>query len=225
VAPILRYYDKFKGVKIIEFLELLDNKFSADWITGLSPTVRIENINSIIKRIDNSSTTDEVLQSVELQFSNSDLLRILSGDIYSKRFARYILLKLDYLFLGETSKLSLPDIISIEHILPQNPSADSQWVIDFSNEERSNLTNKIGNLVLISKKKNSSQGNKDYAKKKDNYFKNKVEVFSNSVRVLSNNVEWKPANLIAHQVEVMKKLLDCYGIQKTDDEIKNMLNI
>lgn len=223
VAPLLRFYDKFKSEKIIDFLALLDNKFSADWITGLSPTVRIENINAIIKRIDNSSSADEVMQSIEMQFSSSDLLRILSGDIYSKRFARYILLKLDYMFLGETAKLSLPDIISIEHILPQNPSADSQWVIDFSNDDRANLTNKIGNLVLISRKKNSSQGNKDYIKKKDNYFKNKVEVFSNSVRVLSNNSEWKPTNLIAHHVEVLKKLLDCYGIQKTDEDIKDLL--
>lgn len=225
VSPILRYYEKFKDVKIIEFLELLDNKFSADWITGLSPTVRIENINSIIKRIDLSSNTDDVLKSNELIFSTDDFVRILSGDIYSKRFARYILLKLDYLYLSETSKLSLPDIISIEHILPQNPSVDSQWAIDFTMEERAKFTNKLGNLVLISKKKNSSQGNKDYSKKKDNYFKNKVEVFSNSVRVLSNNNEWLPANLIKHHIEVMIKLFTSYGIQKTEDEIKILLNL
>lgn len=223
VAPILRYFDKFKSVRIIEFMELLDNKFSADWITGLSPTVRIENVNAVIKKVDTSSSIDDVMKSVELQFSDADLYRILSGDIYGKRFARYILLKLDYLYLGETSKLSLPDTISIEHILPQNPSSDSQWVSDFTNDERIKLTNKLGNLVLISKKKNSSQGNKDYSKKKENYFKNKVEVFSNSVRVLSNHAEWKPDNLITHHIDVMNKLLNCYGISKTSDEIKSNL--
>ncbi len=225
VAPILKYYDKFKEEKIIEFLELLDNKFSADWINGLSPTVRIENINSIIKKIDLSSNTTDVLNSNELTFNSNDFIRILSGDIYSKRFARYVLLKLDYLYLSETSKLSLPDIISIEHILPQNPSADSQWIDDFTNDERAKLTNKLGNLVLISKKKNSSQGNKDYSKKKDNYFKNRVEVFSNSVRVLSNNNEWKPDNLIKHHIEVMKKLFGSYGIQRTEEELKSLLNL
>ncbi len=38
------------------FLELLDNKFSADWIVQYAPTIRIENMNQLIRIIENADT-------------------------------------------------------------------------------------------------------------------------------------------------------------------------
>ena len=49
---------------------------------------------------------------------------------------------------------------------------------------------RIGNLVLISRRKNSSQGNKEYADKKNKYFKSNIELFSNSVRIYNQFATW-----------------------------------
>jgi hypothetical protein len=61
---------------------------------------------------------------------------------------------------------------SIEHIYPQTPK--DTWIDDFSNlkgnKQRNKYTNSLGNLLLLSSKKNSKASNKP--------FKDKKEIFS-----------------------------------------------
>lgn len=206
IAPLLRFYDKFKTDKLINFIKSLDNKFANDWLIGSTPTTRIENVNAIIQTIDDAKTPNDVLQNTCLTLNTKDLFDTLEGNIYGRRAARYVLLKLDLLFHGHTTKFEMPETISIEHILPQNPDDDSQWKKDFTDIQREEWTNKLGNLVLISRRKNSAQGNKDYADKKDKYFKNNVELFSNSVRIYNNYPTWTFSDLEKNHKEVSLKI-------------------
>ncbi len=63
IAPLLRYYEKYKKSELLKFLYLLDAKFSSDWIIGLSPTDRIENTNAIIKEIETASDQNSLFAS------------------------------------------------------------------------------------------------------------------------------------------------------------------
>ncbi len=212
IAPLLRFYDKFKTDKLINFIKALDNKFANNWLIGSTPTKRIENVNTIIQTIDDAKTPNDVLQNACLTIDTKDLLDTLEGNIYGRRAARYVLLKLDLLYHGHTTKFEMPETISIEHILPQNPYDDSQWKKDFTDIQREEWTNKLGNLVLISRRKNSAQGNKDYADKKDKYFKNNVELFSNSVRIYNHYPTWTFADLEKNHKEVSLKIKQGFGI-------------
>lgn len=212
VAPLLRYYDKFKTDQIINFVKALDNKFANDWLVGLTPTKRIENVNAIIQAIDNAKTANDVFLSSSLTHDNKDLLDKLAGNIYGRRAARYILLKLDLLYHGHSTKLEMPGTISIEHILPQNPHDNSQWKTDFTDLEREEWTDKLGNLVLISRRKNSAQGNKEFADKKDKYFKNNVELFSNSIRIYNQYSTWTLTDLEKNHNEVLDKIKQGFNV-------------
>lgn len=213
IAPLLRYYDKFKDSSLIDFIKVLDNKFAHDWITGFYPTHRIERVNAIIQAIDDAQTVDDVLYDNSLVLDDIDNLKNnLSGNIYGKRSAKYVMLKLDMLLHGHTSKMEMPDTISIEHIMPQNPDPTSQWCHDFTEEQRSEWCNKLGNLTLISRRKNSSQSNKDYELKKEKYFKGNIETFSNSVRIFQNHPKWKLTDIEQNQGDVIKVLFDSFGI-------------
>jgi hypothetical protein len=138
---------------------------------------------------------------------NTKVLRevLETRDIYSRRFARYLLFKVDALYASADTRLQVPVNMSVEHVLPQNPKKDSQWCQDFNEEERETWTNRIGNLVLISRRKNSSQGRSDYNDKKDKYFKSNVEIFPNSLRVIQNK-KWDLITLQSHHKEVVDKL-------------------
>lgn len=206
IAPLLRFYDKFKTDKLIDFVKALDNKFASDWLVGMTPTVRIENVNSIIQAIDDAKTSDQVFISKCLSLNLKELIEVFEGQIYGRRAARYVLLKLDLLFHGHTTKLEMPETISIEHILPQSPSNESQWRMDFTDAERDIWTNKLGNLVLISRRKNSGQGNKDFADKKQKYFRNNIELFSNSVRIYNQYQTWSSKDLIKNHNEVLHRI-------------------
>jgi hypothetical protein len=110
---------------------------------------------------------------------------LLDGLIYGRRFAKYVLLRLEYLLASHAAPLNLPDEISVEHILPQTPAKASQWVIDFSEEDREVWLHRLGNLMLLSRRKNTSLGNLDFADKRERYFEDRVESLPNSQRLLA----------------------------------------
>lgn len=194
--PLLAYRKHFGDHRILDFLKLLDNKFSGDWIARETPTFRIEAMNTIIKKIEEiaekkemliNDKVNELLTSTVFNFNGTEFLAQLENNtIYGRRFARYILRKVDFLLdapLYQEKRNSYNEM-SVEHLLPQNPEDSSQWVLDFTPEEREEWTHKLGNLVLISRRKNSGQGRKDFKFKKEKYFANSVESFPNSIRVM-----------------------------------------
>lgn len=147
-----------------------------------------------------------MLSSEFFKYDTTRFFQTLDNDgVYSRRFARYLLFKLDVLFAGPDTRLQVPATMSVEHILPQNPDSASQWVKDFTEEEREIWTHRIGNLVLISRRKNSAQGRRDFAEKKQKYFKNNVEVFPNSVRVMQKD-KWNLDTLKSHHQKVIDML-------------------
>lgn len=223
IAPLLRYYSKYRTDRILEFIYLLDKKFSSDWIIALSPTYRIENINTIIKEIENTPDQTTLFASDAFNVQKQDFVRVVTGDIYGRRFARYILLKLDLACLGHTTKFSPPETVSIEHILPQNPKLESQWCNEFTEQDREILTNKLGNLILLSRRKNTAQSNLDYSKKREKYFKGNVELFSNSIRIFQEYQTWNKADLKKNNKDMLKKLLKLYDIRLSDEEIDTVV--
>lgn len=223
VAPLLSYYNKYKISQLLPFIYMLDKKFSSDWIIGLSPTERIENANAIIKEIETIADQKTLFASKVFDVQEADLLRILTGGVYGRRYARYILLKLDLAFHGHNTKFTPPSTISIEHILPQNPDVNSQWCKDFTSEEREKWTNRIGNLIFLSRRKNSAQGNKDYSIKKAKYFKENVELFSNSIRVLQTYPKWEKEDLFKNHKEMLHKIFGLYGINLTEDKLQELI--
>lgn len=210
IAPVLDYYRKYRRRGFVAFLKALDRKLSADWITAATPTVRMENVNAILREIEASQDSAALLQSKTFTINKSDFERVINGDIYGRSFAKYLLLKLDLIYRGSSTPMIPQAIASIEHILPRNPSADSQWVKDFSEAEREEWTNKLGNLVLISRRKNTSQGNRDYVEKKEKYFEKNIEMFPNSIRIYQNYPEWKLSDLKKNHSDVVTELLNVY---------------
>jgi hypothetical protein len=49
VPPVLAWYQKFGTARLLDLIERVDNKFSAEWIVQLTPTQRINNMNEVLK--------------------------------------------------------------------------------------------------------------------------------------------------------------------------------
>jgi hypothetical protein len=193
-----------------EFLTKLDNKFSADWIAQYSPTDRIDNMNQVIKVIENATDSNEVLADPCFKIDVDGFTRAVEASVYGRRFTRYLLIKLDYLYQDHAHRMTF-ESLSVEHILPQTPVDGSQWKTDFTEEQRKEWTDRLGNLVVISTAKNSSQGRLDYTAKKSKYFAKKIDTCPNSLRVLQNN-QWTLAEVNCNQKAVLAKISEHYGI-------------
>ncbi|WRF20237.1 DUF262 domain-containing protein [Helicobacter pylori] len=86
----------------------------------------------------------------------------------------------------------------VEHILPQNPDPSSQWVKDFSEEERELYTHSLANLTLLGGKKNT----KALSQVLNQDFKEKKEIYMGKPVVLDNKKTFK--------------VMTCYDMTKND---------
>lgn len=139
----------------------------------------------------------------------AESLQALRGEIYrmQTRRVRYVLLRLDELLAKDPGATYNHKIISIEHVLPQTPKGDSQWLIDFSDEEREHWTHRLGNLLLLNHRKNSQANNYDFASKKQKYFSTSTgsAVFALTTQVIEHD-SWTP-HVIQTRHEALTDLL------------------
>jgi uncharacterized protein with ParB-like and HNH nuclease domain len=213
VPPLLRYFDKFKYQRLLEFLQKLDNKFSADWISQYTPTDRITAMNNIIQVIDDARTPDDVFDAGCFDMNTESFIRVIEGLVYGRRFTRYILIKLDYLWNNNHDRPMHFDMLSVEHVLPQNPSEDSIWVRQFTAADRAEWTDRLGNLVLITRRKNSALGRLDFEEKKKRYFEKCIDACPNSLRVIQSFKLWTPQELKENHAIIMATIREHYGIE------------
>jgi uncharacterized protein with ParB-like and HNH nuclease domain len=209
---LLKYYDKFQKENILKFFQKLESKFFYDWITSVSPTKRIENMNAIIKKIEDINNSADLLNLELFKIDIEKLKELISEDIYEKKYAKYLLFKLDYIY-GHNKEQKIEknlNVISIEHILPQNPENNSKWAQDFNEEARIKWTHKIGNLILLGKKKNSSFNNSEYLIKKEKYFNRNIETFPYSLKVLKND-KWTIEELEKNHNENIDNLIEYFS--------------
>jgi hypothetical protein len=211
VPPLMRYFDKFHYEGLLEFLKRLDNKVSSDWVGQFSPNDRIDAMNGVTKVIDDAKSVEDIYTSHCLDIDSESFARAIDGPVYGRRFAPYLVMKLDYIFQNQAQRMHL-EKSSIEHVLPQNPATDSHWLRDFAENERAFWTDRLGNLVVITGRKNSSQGRLDYAVKKEKYFKSCIDACPNSIRLLESNDNWTSKELAGNHKLVLGKLKEHYGI-------------
>lgn len=207
IPPLMLYYKKYNTNNLLEFLKKLEYKFTGDWILQETPTKRIENMNNILKKIEASINPYTIFNTELFNINSEELRTIFDGDIYGKRFARYILLKYEYTVSEHTVHLSDYKYITVEHVLPQNPNKDSEWCRVFNKDAKEKWTNKLANLVLISKKKNSRLSNLDFIRKKEKYLKGRIDVFSGSKIFVESSDRWDVGTLENRQAEMLDNLI------------------
>ena len=210
IPPLLYYYEKFNTQGLVKFLKLLDNKFMGDWINRETPTKRLENMNKILKAIEIGENYNDILNNKNLfNFDINNFKNIINGNIFGERYCKYLLLKIEYLSLdSEVAYIGNYKNISIEHVLPQNPKEDSEWKTKFSNEDREEWTNKLGNLILLTKRKNSKLSNLEFKDKKKKYIADKMLLFPSVFEVYSNGEDWNIDILKTRQKRIVNLLIE-----------------
>ncbi|WP_187952118.1 DUF262 domain-containing protein [Helicobacter pylori] len=105
----------------------------------------------------------------------------------------------------------------VEHILPQKPDPSSQWVKDFSEEERESYTHSLANLTLLGGTKNAQASNLDFKEKKEIYMGNAVKLgrekpfrvmtcYKMIIDIAHKYTEWTPKSLEKRKEELIKRI-------------------
>ena len=209
--PALLYCKRFrKNPELIKnFLKKLERLTYFLWITRVDIFKRIEIYSGLTREIEleNFDGAVEKLETLELgNRQRENFVSALDGDIYTDflKARMALVLRLES-WLRQPGGVKLHDPVSLEHVLPQTPKAGSQWLKWFPDQdEREAWTHRLANLVPLDRKKNSSAGNFDFAKKKDVYFKGRGTaspfVLTQEVRAAT---EWTPALLAKRQEQLL----------------------
>lgn len=202
IPPLLAFHHKFNSdTSLSDFLLKLEKKVALEWAIRLSPTERIISFNKIIGIIDKNNDQKKVIERMEIpkkkDVEKPLILTLDNPQLYSTyggKLARYILLRVDKEFWEIENFTGYPGTVTVEHILPRNPDSNSRWLSLFNEKSREEWTNRLGNLVLLSGRKNSRARNYDFQKKKDVYFKKKGTFFR-ITRELESIPVWDPEAL------------------------------
>lgn len=132
----------------------------------------------------------------------------LDGPVYRTTRVRLpLLLRLDA-ELSSGGATYNHELVTVEHVLPQTPAPNSQWLKDFPEEIiREEWTHKLANLMLLTLRKNAQASNWDFETKKVRYFSDAggVSPFVITTQVLGE-MSWTPSILAARQKKLLDKL-------------------
>ena len=207
VPPAMAFFHRNQNNKdsLFRFTKDLERLAYGMFIRRADVNERIRRYADVLHAIERDE--DLWLEEGPLQLNDNEkteILNALDGPIYLQTRVRLpVVLRLDNL-LTDAGAYYQHSTITIEHVLPQNPAADSQWMKWFPDDaERGQWTHRIANLVLLSWRKNSSASNREFERKKSEYFQRKgVTPFALTTQVVSES-EWTPKVLSHRQGQLI----------------------
>ena len=205
---------------ILWFIRKLERLASYLLVTAQDVNHRMDRYKWILvemeSRPDNSMSAP--LVNIELtDWEKQQFIEALKGDVYSMTAQRrnYIIQRLDS-FVSDGGATYNTKIFTIEHVLPQHPGKDSEWMKIWPDvQQQKYWLNKIANLVPLTRQRNSAAQNYDFDIKKVKYFQSKNGTTSYTLTTQVINVdEWTP-----RIVESRQKYLEDVFTNKWDIKI------
>jgi hypothetical protein len=204
-ACVLQFAKKFGRENLYQFCLAIEKLFLTQWVRGIRKDERYEEYVKVLIAIDTEKDPDKIIKSVPLD-AKAIIEAVTRNNLYNAGFCKYALLRLELI----TSEHDVPKFFSaksIEHVYPQTPKSGSKWLKGVNPTDVDGFVHKVGNLVLISKSRNSSANNYEFDEKKSKYLKPRVTDYPRSVQVLGYN-EWTKSVIDDRTNEVAKIFLN-----------------
>lgn len=193
---------------VLDFVTRLERLAAYLHITARNVNQRIERYAHVLEDI----FKDVLFDRIELTPGECvSMLRELDGNVYelTARRRNYLILRLDS-FVSAMSANYTPNVLTIEHVLPQTVDANSEWARTWPDvDERARWLHRLANLVPLTRARNSKALNYDFDRKKSAYFAGNsgVNAYALTSQVL-HEAEWTPVVAERRQksmLEVLKR--------------------
>lgn len=201
----IRFIEKFGTDSFFQFLMKLEKVYLAHWVQSVRKDERYDTYVTILGDIDRLDKPEAVID--EMTFDSQVIVDACANpNFYGAGYSKYMLLRLEVL-ASELEESHHFIARSVEHVLPQTPPDGSQWARDFPTEDDLKAyVHQSGNLVLLSKSKNSAAGNKALKDKQDKYLKKRVSDYPRSVQVLAET-SWDKTTIDRRTAEIQASIL------------------
>ncbi|OOQ15397.1 hypothetical protein B0X61_04925 [Helicobacter pylori] len=177
---------RYRESEIEALKELLVKFYYQDWVAGQTKTTRSQTCCNIINALKEKKSVENIASIVKKYFKDKNITQRFKENLQdSKLYEKFyfagksvkknswlkpVLILVEYFMSDDPRPKRIEkNDFHVEHILPQNPNPSSQWVKDFSEEERELYTHSLANLTLLGGNKNSQASNLDFKEKKEIY--------------------------------------------------------
>ncbi|PUD13079.1 hypothetical protein C2R84_08260 [Helicobacter pylori] len=216
--------------------ELLVKFYYQDWVAGQTRSTRSQTCCNIIDALKEKKSVRYIASIVVKKYLDDKNItqrfkdNLKDSNLYTKFYytgktakknswVKPILILVEYFMSDDPrpKRIQMDKNLHVEHILPQEPDPSSQWVKDFSEEERELYTHSLANLTLLGGTKNSQASNLDFKDKKKIYMGEEIKLNKKKIpRVMTcydmtkNDVcrytEWTPKSLEKRKEELIKRI-------------------
>ncbi|MGN8423573.1 DUF262 domain-containing protein, partial [Helicobacter pylori] len=236
-ASILHHYSD-QDIKALK--ELLVKFYYQDWVAGQTRSTRSQTCCNIIIALKEKKSVRYIASIVVKKYLDDKNItqrfrdNLQDSNLYTKFYytsktpkknswLKPILILVEYSMSDDPypKRIQMDKNLHVEHILPQQPGSSSQWVKDFSEEERGLYTHSLANLTLLGGTKNTQASNKDFKEKKEIYMGNAVKLGKDkrgrekTFKVMTcykmtidvaQYAEWTPKSLEKRKEELIKHI-------------------
>ncbi len=206
--------------------ELLVKFYYQNWVAEQKEPKKQTNCN-IINALKEKKNIDDIISIVKQYLDKNKITqnfreKLKDDHLYEKHknssknsWLKPILILVEY-FINDDPKpkrIQTNDF-HVEHILPQNPDPSSQWVKDFSEEERERYTHSLANLTLLGGERNIKASNWDFKDKKKIYMGEEISLskkktsrvmtcYKMTIGIAHYYTEWTPKSLEKREKDLM----------------------
>ncbi|WQR67608.1 DUF262 domain-containing protein [Helicobacter pylori] len=213
--------------------ELLVKFYYQNWVAGQTKSTRSQTCCNIINALKEKKSIRDIASIVVKKYLDDKNItqrfrdNLKDSKLYEKFYfagksvkknswLKPVLILVEY-FMSDNANpayIKMDDDLHVERILPQNPDPSSQWVKDFSEEERGLYTHSLANLTLLGGNKNSQALNLDFKDKKKIYMgeeirsrktktSNVMTCYKTTIDV-AQYTEWTPKSLEKRKEELIQ---------------------
>ncbi len=208
--------------------ELLVKFYYQHWVAKKPKDQREQTCCNLIKALKENKSIDDIISIVKQYLDENKITqnfreKLKDDHLYEKykkssknSWLRPILILVEYFMSDDPKpKRIQTDDFHVEHILPQKPTLSSQWVKDFSEEERGCYTHSLANLTLLGGKKNDEASNLDFQDKEKIYMGEEISLskkkpfrvmtcYKMTIDIAHHYTEWTPKSLEKREKELIK---------------------
>ncbi|RVY46710.1 DUF262 domain-containing protein [Helicobacter pylori] len=235
-ASILHHYSD-QDIEALK--ELLVKFYYQDWVAGQTKSTRSQTCCNIIDALKEKKSVRYIASIVVKKYLDDKNItqrfkeNLQDNNLYTKFYfagksvkknswLKPVLILVEY-FVSDDPKpkrIQMDKNLHVEHILPQQPGSSSQWVKDFSEEERELYTHSLANLTLLGGTKNAQASNLDFKEKKEIYMGNAVKLgkdkrgrekpfkvmtcYKMTIDIAHKYTEWTPKSLEKRKEELIQ---------------------
>lgn len=211
---------RYSQSEIEALKELLVKFYYQDWVAGQTKSQIGQTCCNIIKALKEKQSVERIASIVKEYLKSKNITQrfrenLQDSNLYTKFYftgktpkknswLKPILILVEY-FMSDNANptyIKMDDDLHVERILPQDPDPSSQWVKDFSEEERELYTHSLANLTLLGGKKNTKALKEALSQASNQDFKEKKEIYMGKTITLDNKKTFK--------------VMTCYDMTKND---------